>query len=332
MQESGTMAAIAEAVPTASSFRRRSATRLGIGVNVRRIAILLLSLACRTWVPFFLLGLFGRCTRRFGSVFFCYAGNEHYARHYGYSFSKVVVQWFPSPIGFFKQGGEWGIICACHVTEREFMNPSNAANLNLLIGRLERIRKLTGARQLSLAGVLPSFLSRSSEFSNTTCCTDHTPQAVCLAIHSVRQRHFDGSPHRVVLLGGAGRIGKDVCQRLANEGIEAVVLDIVAGTNNDLPLDDKTTWPILFVDMSRRDVIERYVPFLPSGSVVLNEVFPEPSRKVLDLIKAQNVSVIHISGVKAEVFPSLPFGYGGALPCCAIHSPNSTELVLTPLS
>jgi len=161
MQESGTMAAITEAAPKASSFRRRSATRLRIGVNLRRIAILLLSLACRTWVPFALLGLFGRCTRRFGSVFFCYAGNEYYARHYSYPSCKVVLQWFPSLIGFFRQGGEWGIICASPVTEREFMNPANATNLNLLLGRLERIRRVTGARQLSLARVLPTFLRRS---------------------------------------------------------------------------------------------------------------------------------------------------------------------------
>jgi hypothetical protein len=212
------------------------------------------------------------------------------------------------------------------------MDSANTENLNRLLGRLETIRRVTGARQISLAGVLPSFLQRSDEHSHGgTSYTDHTPEAVYQAIRWVRKKHFHSVPHKVVLLGGAGRIGRHVRERLAGDGIETVVLDLVAVSVREL-VPDTATGPILFVDMSRRDVIERYVHDLLPGSIVLNEVFPEPSRRVLESIKARNVPVIHISGVKTEVFPPLPFGYSGALPCCAIHSPASTELVLSQLS
>src|ERR1700679_4106286 len=90
--------------------------------HLRRIAIVLISAVSRTWLPFALLGALNRVSPLFISVFFCYAGNERYATHYSYPSCRRFLLWFPSPIGVFRQGKRWGLICAAPVTEAEFTN------------------------------------------------------------------------------------------------------------------------------------------------------------------------------------------------------------------
>jgi hypothetical protein len=221
----------------------------------------------------------------------------------------------------------WGLMCASPVTEAEFSNPANIDKLRRLLGRLALVKQLIGAEKLSLAGVLPTFLSSLGE--SRSAGPDYTPEAVRQAIYQVRQKHFGNSPHEIVLLGGAGRIGRDVRQLLVGDGLTSQVID--TATEGCFDLSSTAGTPVLLVDVSRRGVIDGYIDRLPKGSVVLNEVFPEPSRETRVKLRSQGIAAIHIAGVKAAVFPSLPLGYNRALPCCAIHAPRSTELVLVQL-
>jgi hypothetical protein len=323
------------ALPTGLVTGRESAEQVSKGTlprrsfspfsHIRRIAIVVLSALCRTWAPFVLVGALNRIFPVFVSVFFCYAGNERYARHYCYGSSRNFLLWFPSAIGVFRQGKKWGLVCAAPVTEAEFTDPKNSLELSLLLRRLRRIKIILGAERLSFAGILPTILQRRWPETISDLGCDHTPEVVRRAVHQVARIHFRGRPHTVVLLGGAGRIGRAVQESLKTDGINSIVVD-PAGESSTFKDVDSTS--MLLVDVSRHGVIQRYVPEIPNDAVVLNEVFPEPSREVLTELTNRNIITYHIAGIVADVYPSLPLGYKNALPCCAIHSSDMPEPVL----
>ena len=243
--------------------------------------------------------------------------------------AERFLLWFPSPIGIFRQGRRWGLICAAPVAETEFTDPKNAADLRRLLGRLLRVKMLLGVNQLSLAGILPTALRRSWSPSATDAA-QRAPEVVRRAVHIIRREHFTDRNHNVVLLGGAGRIGRKVYESLKADGIDVVVIDSALPTT--AAFKDLGAVSMILVDVSRHGVIQRHINELPEGTVVLNEVFPEPSRDVVKQLKGRNIAAYHIAGVKAEVYPSLPHGYRNALPCCAIHSDEIGELVLTRIA
>ncbi len=307
-------------------FRRR----VPLGDHLRRIAIVVLSAACRTYLPFVLMGVLNRVFPTFVSIFFCYAGNTRYASHYSYPSCRRFLLWFPSTIGVFRQGRRWGLICAAPVTEAEFTDPKNALLLHRLLRRMLRIKMLLGVEQISFAGILPSVLRGRYPQSTDDVDRDRTPEVVQRAVQEVRRKHFTNLHHNVVLLGGAGRIGQAVHERLKEDGIEVVVIDSAVPAAP--AFKDLRAVSMILVDVSRPGVIQRHIHELPEGSVVLNEVFPEPGRDVVKQLKIRNIVAYHISGVRAEVYPSLPHGYKNAVPCCAIHSDEIGELVLTRIA
>jgi len=298
--------------------------------HLRRVAIVVLSVVCRTYIPFALMGLLNRMFPTFASVFFCYAGNSRYATHYSYSSCRGFLLWFPSMIGVFRQGPRWGLICAAPVTEAEFTNPKNALYLGQLLRRMLRIKMLLGVERVSFAGILPNVLRGRYPQTIRDGDGDRTPEVVRRAVHEVRNKHFAEKDHKVVLLGGAGRIGRAVYECLKADNIDLVVIDSAVTTAPTFK--DLGTASLILVDVSRPGVIQRYIQELPEGTVVLNEVFPEPSRDVVQQLKSRNIAAYHIAGVKAVVFPSLPHGYTNAVPCCAIHSDEIGELVLTRIA
>jgi hypothetical protein len=299
-----------------------------VGAHFRRIAIVLLSAACRTWIPFLLLGALNRFLPIFASVFFCYAGNERYARHYSYKSCRNFLLWFPSTIGVFRQGKKWGLICAAPVTEAEFADPKKSVDLGRLLRRLQLMKTILGVDKLSFAGILPTILNRRWPETINDGVRDHTPEVVRMAIHEVRRKHFDGRLHDIVLLGGAGRIGRAVYECLQADGIDSVVVDPAARATTAFTVQASASASILLVDVSRHGAIQCYVDKMPEGSVVLNEVFPEPSREVLAELANRNIATYHIAGIAADVYPSLPLRYKNALPCCAIHSSDIGEPIL----
>jgi putative transposase len=244
--------------------------------------------------------------------------NARYATHYIYPSCRRFMLWFPSTIGVFRQGGRWGLICGTPVTEAEFMDQSNAANLDRLLRRLSRIKMLLGIEQLSFAGILPTVLRRNKSKSVANLDCDRTSEVVRRAVHEVRRQHFAGRKHTVVLLGGAGRIGQAVHERLKADGIEVAIIDSAISTT--AAFNRLNAVSMILVDVSRHGVIQRHIHELPKDTVVLNEVFPEPNRDAVREMKSRNIAAYHIAGVKAEVYPSLPHGYKNAVPCCAIHS------------
>ena len=91
----------------------------------------------------------------------------------------------------------------------------------------------------------------------------------------------------------------------------------------ELPEELKGKAAIL-IDVSRRNVLQSYVDDMWSELVVLNETFPEPSKKIVSKLTSKSIRIFHLSGVAGSIFPSLPYGYKDSVPCCAIHDVGSS--------
>src|SRR5271163_675201 len=275
------------------NFYSKARSTFALRAHLRRVAIVILSAISRTYLPFLLMGLFNRVFPVFASVFFCYAGNKRYATHYSYRSCRRFLLWFPSVIGVFRQGQRWGLICAAPVTEAEFIDPKNTPNLGRLLRRLLCVKMLLGVNQMSFAGILPNVLRAKYPQEMVDDDRDLTSEVVRRAVHGLRRKHFGNRNHNVVLLGGAGRIGRAVHARLKADGIEPIVIDSAITTG--AALKDVGSLSMILVDVSRHGVIQRYIHELPEGTVVLNEVFPEPSREAVTHLKTRNIMTYHIA-------------------------------------
>jgi hypothetical protein len=299
--------------------------------HVRCTIVLMLAMLSRTGVPLLLFGLFNKRRKVIRSVFFCYAGSARYAHHYRYSWAANFLRWYPTPIGVFRQGDAWGLVCASPVTEREFTDPANRAQLKLLIERLSRFRRLLAADHVSFAGILPSYLKRSQIEPLDGNQVDRTAEVVTVAVQQLQKEHFNGIAHDVVLMGGSGRVGQQVCASLLRAGITAKIIDPAAKavSFSMRQLGERAS---LVVDVSRRGVIEACLEEIPINAVLLNEVFPEPPDITRQRLKARGMVAYHLAGVVAQVYPSLPLGYGNAVPCCAMHGGGDITPVLKRLT
>lgn len=315
----------------ASSAIRRASFVKQLARHFRCILVLILGLASRTGIPLAIFGLLNSRFRVVRSVFFCYAGNARYANHYRYSWASNLLRWHPTPIGLFRQGGVWGLVCASPVTEREFTDPANREHLRLLVARMSRFRRLMAAEHVSFAGILPTVLKRQELEPVDGSPFDRTGEVVAAAIRNVQSLHFKNIDHDVVLLGGSGRVGRQVHTVLAKAGINAMIIDPAANSAS-AKLRDLHKRPALIVDVSRRGALEACLVEIPHNAVVLNEVFPEPLDSARKALKAKGSILYHLAGVAAGVYPSLPLGYGNAVPCCAMHSENGIVPVLQRLA
>jgi hypothetical protein len=298
--------------------------------HLRCIVVLILAVTSRTGLPLALCGILNRRFRLVRSVFFCYAGSARYANHYRYSWTSNFLRWHPTPIGMFRQGGAWGLICASPVTEREVTDPTNHANLRGLVSRMSRFRRLLAAEHVSFAGILPTVLKRQQLEPIDGSPFDRTGEVVAAAVGKVQAQHFGDMAHDVVLLGGSGRVGQQVHAILAASGIDAKIVD-PAARSAGVKLRDFHERPVLIVDVSRRGALEASLAEMPQNAVILNEVFPEPPEAARQRLKASGVTLYHLAGVAAAVYPSLPLGYGNSVPCCALHSEYGMVPVLQRL-
>lgn len=241
------------------------------------------------------------------------------------------MRWYPTPIGVFRQGDAWGLVCASPVTEQEFTDPANRAQLQLLTARLSRFRRLLAADHVSFAGILPSYLKRFQLEPLDGNQVDRTADVVTVAVQQLQKNHFADTPHDVVLVGGYGRVGRQVNASLLTAGISAKIIDPAAKAAS-FSVSQLGQRASLVVDVSRRGVLESCLEEIPINAVLLNEVFPEPPDITCQRLKARGMTAYHLAGVAAQVYPSLPLGYGNAVPCCAMHGGGEITPVLKRLA
>jgi hypothetical protein len=132
----------------------------------------------------------------------------------------------------------------------------------------------------------------------------------------------------IIILGGRGFIGRRVMKLL--EGSMVYCVDTVDGKNG---------WPshlrdsrVIVVNITLNSAIKDYLWVFWPGTVVINEVYPEPTPDILRSLKIRDCSCYHIVGVQASAIPSFPSAYTGAIPCCAAWPSSDMKVVVRKLN
>ena len=286
---------------------------------IQKTLTISLGVLAPTYLPFVLIGIWNRLFGGWQSLFFCYAGNASYGRSYAPPAISILFRWRPSPIAVLSQGGARGLVVASDMTEADFLDPKNAADFVRFQKRLKRVARIMGVEQIHLAGILPSVL-RHSDVLTPYASRGLIVDLVAKAASQLVDDRFGGDWPPLIVLGAGGYIGEPLCAALGAREIHRV--DPALGSSI---LPDLGGRPALLIDVARAGKINDYIPQMWPGLVVLNEAFPEPARKSRKRLVASGVELWHLAGAEGSVWPNLPFAYGGAVPCCAVHRPQQAS-------
>lgn len=289
----------------------------------RRIGVVLLSsLFGRNWF-YCLIGFINRFNGNWPvkCIFLLYPASEKYLTTLVYLWHAKRHKWDPTPVGFFKQNGRWGIVFGISATEKDFIDSSNASRLIRLVAQMENVRGKTGAEQKTFAGVLPSLFSSKGIISPDDLIERQTTiKAILMALKEVKAREGLSEETPVLILGGRGFIGSGLSEHLGggthysfDAGEKGQFISITAELHGR---------PCIVLNLTKKGALPEYLEYFWPGVVVLNEVYPEPGKLEVAAIKDKGACCCHIAGVKGWAWPAFPRGYQGGIPCCASFLPE----------
>jgi len=323
----GTDASVESGIKARSRSRKRKIRvvrfKKGLINHCRRIFVIFLNGLLRHDWFFRALGVLNRRFQFMESVFVVYPATEKYALAYVYRRHLDKMRWTPFIGGIIFQDGKMQIMFVISSTEKEFSDKGQKENLRTMVGRVDKIRKFLAAPNKRFAGVLPGMLL-SRGLIESSVEIDVTVEALMLALEDVKnQKGYGNVP--VIVLGGKGFIGRKLIERLNQSGVKTYCVDI----NGDL------NWPnhlrgeaAIVINVTRKAVLSRYLPYFWEELVLINEVYPEPGDQELSQLRKIGSDSFHVTGVKAKALPSFPRAYAGGIPCCGAW-PSSTMKVLT---
>jgi hypothetical protein len=269
-----------------------------------------------------LLGLVNRCTgRRIKTIFLLYPANEKFTRAYVFDWYAELCKWSPTLCGFFKQNNRWGLSFAISSSEKHFIEQNNRDLLHLLEARVEKIRRLVGAQQKTFAGILPGLLV-------TKKIVTHSPEnkttvaAIIQAIGRVKQEADLPADAPIIVLGGFGFVGRELVTALQGDISPIHPVDIHNKSDFDSIAASLRPMPVIVLNLTKRGALREYALKLWPGTVVLNEVYPEPGREELEIMAEQGTRCWHIVGAKGQAWPPFPSAYRNGIPCCASFLPD----------
>lgn len=263
------------------------------------------------------------------SVFLVYPATEKYALAYVYRRRMPLVMWNPWPCGLLWQNRKLSLMFCISATNGQYTDPANAEKLRNVSERMEALRQMFGAKRKTFAGVLLGVLYFKRVIREAPEA-DLTATAVVQAIDLVKKQESLSASTPIVVLGGKGFIGRRVVK----------LLDIsTTYTIDSADGQGQNDWPnhlggqrIIVVNITLNDAIRNYLDVIWPGTIVINEVYPEPALDILEQLTNKNCSCYHIVGVKALSLPSFPAAYEGAIPCCAAWPSPRMEVVIRKLN
>jgi hypothetical protein len=311
----------------------RSSRRLGWTLHLRKISLIASFLLAGNRIVLAIIGALNRKLLRINTVFLAYPGSDAILKRYCYGALRDWAFWRPTLIGAYNQAGSWGLIFAIARTENDFDRPDSADRLRELYLRMESIRKITRAREVRFAGVLPGKF-HADGVSTSDSEVNAAVAAVLRAEVVVRNwEQIDiGAP--VIVLGANGFVGRRLMSQLVQRDIHPVD---VGPSGASFP--NRDSWPAQLVDkrallinVARSDSLTLYLDLLWSSLVILNEAYPAPGQQVLEKLSALNCSCYHLAGAVGDSYPDFPWPYAGAVPCCAAQITDETALMVRRLT
>lgn len=292
----------------------------------RKIGLLFLDIALNYHMFYKVIGMLNKGKYRIKTIFVAYPGSERYANEYSLKVHRATMNWRLIPVGFFKQGGRYGVMFACSNTEADFENINNLEKLKKIVKDAERIQHLLGASEVKFSGRLPGLLLKHNVSRNSSSELETTIQAVKQAIIKILELENYKLDTPIILLGGMGFIGNQLINILSSNKI--YVID--AKGNTDWP-DHFNNRPTLLLNLAGQDAITQFRSRFWKELIIVNESYPGIKKDDLVWLKNQGIIVYHISGVKPDFcFPAFPHPYKGSIPCCAAHlDPELSHEIIT---
>lgn len=284
-------------------------------IHIRRIGVMAFSIVCGNYLFLTLIGLFNRLhpKRPIRTLFLTYPANMAYLTSMVYAWYAPPFRWRPGLSQVLAHGHHWGLSFAVSSGEAHYNLPENRALLAKLHQRMERIKRIVGAHQVTYSGILPGLFVRQGLIPVEQCHEIHnTAKVVSRAVSELTR--LAGMPEKcpVIILGGKGTIGSrvvDLLQRASDRPVCAI------------DVDNQTQFPshfrgqaVVVLNITKLGALSQYIPQLWPEAVVLNEVYPEPRRAELGRIRCW-----HIAGVQGWALPAFRGAYADALPCCAAY-------------
>lgn len=315
----------------ASSSKKKVTRQLVelIRLHFRRITLeLVLIFLDHDWI-YRLVGLINKKISLIESVFLVYPASEKYALAYFYPGRIRRHAWKPGPFGLLWQNGKLTIMFGVAASNGMFTNPENAENLKHITRRMEELRLLFGANRKTFAGILPGILY-FKRILREAPEADLTAVAVAQAVDQVMAKESLETDTPIILLGGKGFIGRRVHKLLPKNNVVSIDIAENHNTNN---------WPtrlqgkrVIVLNITRDSALSTYLEMIWPGSVVLNEVYPEPSPDVLKTLREKDCPCYHVVGIQAFAIPQFPYAYEGAIPCCAAWPSAKMEVVVRKMN
>jgi hypothetical protein len=294
-----------------SHFRRLTLEVLNIFIN-------------HDWI-FWLIGRVNRQIGLIESVFLVYPATEEYGLWFAYRYRLKVNLWRPWPTGLLYQNRKLTVMFAIAANNGQYTDPANTENLRQVSARMEKLRQLLGANRKTFAGILPGVLYYK-RIIHEAPEADLTAQAVLQAVDLVKCREKLASDTKIIVLGGKGFIGRRVVKLLDKSTTFSI--DSADGQGKDDWPSNPTGQRIIVLNITVNNSISDYIASIQPGTVVINEVYPEPTSDVLEKLAAKECRCYHIVGVEALALPQFPLAYQGAVPCCAAWPSAKMKVVI----
>jgi len=294
--------------------------------HFRRIVLEVINFLFNNDWFFAVIGRINKHGNFINSIFVAYPATQEYGDYYAYKFRLARNQWKPWLAGVLWQNKKLIVMFVISARDQQFIDRANKEQLRSLEARMNGIKSLLHAPYKTYAGILPGvlFLER---IIRTAPEADFTATAVKQAIDRVEKMENLPQDTPIIVLGGRGFIGRRVVSLLEHREVHSV--DLVA---------NRGSWPseltgkrALVINITKKGALDGYLDLMWPGVVIINEVYPEPSREVIGRINRIGCVCYNVVGVKAKAIPLFPLMYEGGIPCCAAWPADNFEVLVHKL-
>jgi len=269
----------------------------------------------------------------FNYLFLVYPGTD--SDVYGYCKPEWLANWLAKSPLFSKRPAIAGIISRnCAGRGLIFVVPNTSEQFrsdkdvcNKIMKRLNRIRKLIGAKAIAIAGQAPGMIIRNGIPLNEPFVQGNKGTVFCVmeTIDQAAKKHGLDPLTASIVIVGVGYSGGLLLKGLRDKGCNAIGVDIemkdngIVALKEDgcvfLPLSD-----IVVVLTPKGSDFAPYVKYLKKGAIVIDDTHP----KITD--KPPNVHFYKVAvGIGDTIFyPRLPGYHEDWIPGCAVEAIIST--------
>lgn len=270
------------------------------------------------------------CRRMFKTATLFYFADSRYLQASTFAWYARTRRWRPCLVGGYSLGDVAGFTCVVGASEQDILDGANHHRLIALHARMNRVAQLLRLASVSYSGILPSVLARAG-VKRVPIEVDRTVHWVVQAVRQILAQGDLPPDTVVIVLGACGHVGARLCDVLRSEMPNSVVeIDPLHCDANKRDAQQSfecmaaMNCRALVLNVSRSQVLEKYVEILCPGCVVLNEVYPEVETHTLVRLAQRGVRYVHLQGVHGLTWPSFPGAYCGAVPLCAASAASES--------